>query len=88
MAEQRECDLNEFVAGAGLVEQRVGQQEQEAKISRHSQCDIDRALVGEPYNPSLSQRTHPLRGADAGQHVADADFGQKNGSDYHQWQAE
>ena len=65
VAQQRERALDEVVAGAGFVEQRAEQHEQEDEAAGHAQRDAEYALGGEP-----EVRGRPLqRGAAVRQHV-------------------
>ena len=48
LAEQREGDLDEVVAGAGLLEQRAEQHEQEDEVGRDAERDAEHAFRGEP----------------------------------------
>ena len=48
LPEQRERDLDEIIAGAGLLQQRAEQHEQEDEIGRDAERDAEHALGGEP----------------------------------------
>jgi hypothetical protein len=48
VAEQREGDLDEVVAGAGLVEQRAEQHEQEDELVETPERDAEHAFGGDP----------------------------------------
>ena len=62
VAEQRKRRLDEVVAGAGLVEQRAEQHEQEDEAGRHAQRDAEHALGGQPVvRRGLGQRRPAVR---------------------------
>ena len=48
MTEQRNGKLHHPVAGAGLVEQRAEQHEQENETRRHPECDAEHTFRDEP----------------------------------------